>query len=57
MSIDTSFFDSKINKNDLGYAVVVIIKNGSIYATLNREYDSIKSDEEVKTWFSKYIDL
>lgn len=36
---------------------VVIIKNGSIYASLDPNVDSIKNDAETKNWLNKYIDL
>ena len=34
---------------------VIIVKNGKLYASVNPDADSIKSDEETKNWLSKYL--
>jgi len=36
---------------------VIIVKDGSIYATINPDVDSIKSDEDTKNWLNKYINV
>ena len=55
--IDTSFLESNIDVDTLDYGVVVIVKDGKVYNVLRRDYDSIKSDNETKTWLKKFIDL
>ena len=54
---DYSFYDSNIDDKDLNSGVVVVVKEGKIYSVLRRDYDAIKSDEETKTWLSKFVDL
>ena len=55
--IDTAFLESNIDVDTLDYGVVAIVKDGKIYNVLRRDYDSIKSDNETKTWLKKFIDL
>ena len=47
----------KVNLDLTDLLSVVIIKEGKIYASLNPDEDSIKSDEEVRNWLTKYIDI
>lgn len=54
---DTSFIESNIDVDNLDYGVVAIVKEGKIYNVLRRDYDSIKSDNETKTWLKRFIDL
>lgn len=44
-----------LNIND-SYSVL-IIKEGKVYASINPDEDSIKSDDEVRNWLTKYIDI
>lgn len=36
---------------------LAIIKNGELYANIDPDIDSIKDEEELKNWLSKYIDI
>ena len=54
---DRSLFDSNIDYNRAVTSSVVIFKDGQIYAMMNPDVDSVKSDEELEKWLSKYIDL
>lgn len=49
--------DFKLDISKLYGNSVTIIKEGEIYANINPNVDSIKSDEEVKKWLSNYIDI
>lgn len=40
-----------------GTKPVIIINNGEIYATVDKNVNSIKNDEEMKNWLNKYIDI
>ncbi|MBE6159173.1 MAG: Ig-like domain-containing protein [Firmicutes bacterium] len=55
--LDTSLYDSKFKSENFDYAVVAIIKEGKLYAKLTREFDAIKSDQELKNWLNQYIDV
>lgn len=46
-----------IDTEEINVGSVVIMKNGEFYVTINPEVDAIKSDEELTTWLSKYIDV
>lgn len=48
---------SKLNPNEIIGATIAIIKDGELHATINPDIDTIKSDEELKNWLSKYIDI
>ena len=51
-------FDSKLSSNDESNSgSIYIIKDGKKYASVDPDKDSIKSDEELKNWLSKYIDI
>lgn len=52
--LEKSNFD--LNSYEWGPSVV-IMKKGTIYAMLDPNKDSIKSDEETKNWLSKYISV
>ena len=54
---DRSLYESKVNYDKAVQSSVVIFKDGEIYAGLNPDADSMKSDEDVKNWLSKYIDI
>ena len=47
--------------NDFFNKVIIsmpaIFKDGELYAGLNPDLYSMKSDDDVKAWFAKYIDL
>lgn len=45
------------NYDKIGSSSVVIVINGEIYASIDPDSTSIKSDEELKNWLSKYIDI
>ena len=54
---DRSLYESNVNYEKVIQSSVVIFKDGEIYAGLNPDADSMKSDEDVKNWLSKYIDI
>ena len=54
---DRSLYESKIDYNKVGASAAAIFKDGELYATLDPDAYSIKSDEELINWFSKYIDI
>ena len=54
---DRALYDSNLDYNRAVTSSVVIMKDGQIYATMNPDVDSIKSDEELENWFGKYIDI
>ena len=54
---DRSLYESKIDYEKAVMSSVVIFKEGQIYAGLDPDVDSIKSDEDLKNWLGKYIDL
>ena len=54
---DRSLYESNVNYEKVIQSSVVIFKEGEIYAGLNPDADSMKSDEDVKNWLSKYIDI
>ena len=56
MLIDGRAQRLKLDESKLN-GTVAIIKKGEIFAYLNPDVDAIKNDEEVKNWFSKYIDI
>lgn len=47
--------ESKIDKSNYKNGSIIIMKSGKIYASIDPERDSIKSDEELINWLSKYI--
>lgn len=54
---DETLQNSKLDVSKLNGGSVAIIKNGELYASIDPDVDSIKNDEEVKNWLSKYIDI
>ena len=54
---DRSLYDSVLDYQKAVQSSIVIFKDGEIYAGLNPDVDAIKSDEEVKNWLGKYIDI
>ena len=36
---------------------IVIVKEGKIYAVINPNVDTLKNDNEVRNWLSKYIKI
>ena len=54
---DTSLYESGINYDGTAGAAAVIFKDGEIFATLDPDAYSIKSDEELISWFSRFIDI
>ena len=36
---------------------IVIVKEGKIYAVINPNIDTLKNDNEVRNWLSKYIKI
>ena len=54
---DRALYDSVMDYDRAVKSSVVIFKDGQIYAGMDPDADSIKSDEELKSWLSKYIDL
>ena len=54
---DTLLNESKLDKSNYNNGSLIIIKEGKIYASINPEKDSIKTDKELKNWLSKYIYL
>ena len=54
---DRSLYDSVLDYEKAVQSSIVIYKEGEIYAGLNPDVDAIKSDEEVRNWLKKYIDL
>ena len=46
-----------IEINEGKHGSVIIVKNGSIYASIDPNADSIKNDDELKNWLSKYIEI
>ena len=54
---DTSLYKSLIDYNKVTASSIAIFKDGELYAGLNPDLYSMKSDDDVKAWFAKYIDL
>ena len=54
---DQSLYRSMIDYSKVSASSIVVFKDGEIYAGLNPDVYSIKNDDEVKAWLSKYIDL
>ena len=54
---DRSLLESRLDYQKVVRSSIVIFKDGEIYAGLDPDMDSIKSDEELKNWLEKYIDL
>lgn len=54
---DETLQNSKLDISKLNNGSVAIVKNGELYASINPDVDSIKSDEETRKWLSKYIDI
>ena len=54
---DETLEKSKLDTSNLNSGSVAIVKDGEIYVSINPNVDSIKSDEEIKNWLSKYIDI
>ena len=53
---DETLVKAKMDLREL-IGSVAIIKDGRVYATIDPSVDAIKSDEELKNWLSKYIDV
>ncbi len=54
---DSSLHDSNIDYDKVTQSAITIFKEGAIYASLNPDLYSIKSDEDLINWLSKYIDM
>lgn len=54
---DETLEKSKLDTSKLNEGSVAIVKDGEFYASINPNVDSIKNDEEIKNWLSKYIDI
>lgn len=59
---DGSSGDDTLNKSKLDLSKtnggsIIIIKSGEIYASVNPDIDSIKSNNETRNWLRKYIDI
>ena len=46
-----------IDFREIYSGIIVFIKNGEVYAKVDPNVDSLKSDEDVKNWLSNYIDI
>ena len=53
--------ESVVSAKDLGIeeikGSVIIVKDGEVYVNVDTDVDSLRSDEEVKEWLIKYIDV
>ena len=54
---DTMMDMTKLIDEEIYGSSVILIKDGELYATLDPDIMAISSDTELKTWFSKYIEL
>ena len=54
---DRSLYESKIDANTATRSSIVIFKDGEMYAGLNPDAVSIKSDEELISWLKKYVEM
>ena len=54
---DKSLYESKIDYNMAARSTIVIFRDGEIYAGMNPDAVSIKSDEELISWLGKYIKM
>lgn len=54
---DETLQKSKLDTSKWNGGSVAIVKNGEIYASINPDVDSIKNDEEIQSWLSKYINI
>ena len=55
VAIGRSNLDLKKLENSEGS--IVIVKEGKIYAVINPNVDTLKNDNEVRNWLSKYIKI
>lgn len=55
--VDDSFSKSNIDFSKWNRGSIAILKDGEIYASIDPDVDSIKNDEELKNWLSKYIEI
>ena len=54
---DETIENSELDLSEFNWGSIVIIKSGKIYASIDLDVDSIKSDAEIKNWLSKYIEI
>ncbi len=54
---DRSLYESKMDYNTITRSSIVIFKDGEIYAGMNPDAVSIKSDEELLNWLGKYVEM
>jgi hypothetical protein len=55
VAIGRSNLDLKKLENSEGS--IVIVKEGKIYAVIDPNVDTLKDDNEVRNWLSKYIKI
>ena len=48
---------SKLDISNYKWGSIIIVKNGKIHDSIDPSKDAIKSDDEVKNWLSKSIDI
>ena len=54
---DGTLFKTKIDYESIHLGSVIIVSNGQVLASINQDTDAIKSDDDLKFWFNKYIDV
>ncbi len=54
---DTTLEESKLDLSDFDYGSVAIVNKGKLYASISSNIYSIKSEEELINWLSKYINI
>lgn len=54
---DRSLYESKMDYNTVTRSSIVIFKEGQLYAGMNPDAVSVKSDEELLNWLRKYVEM
>ena len=54
---EETLYNSKLDTSNINAGSVAIVKDGKIFASVNPDVDSIRSDEEVENWLSKYVEM
>jgi rhodanese-related sulfurtransferase len=52
---DKTFFESRLDTTDYKGGAMAVVKEGKLYASTDPNTDSIKSEEDIINWLSKYI--